>query len=64
MPKWENAFYVDNCVISVSDEKKLLQFVQEAKQILVSSCFDLHGWEYIALTGDKKEEISLVHGLL
>ncbi|XP_057662513.1 uncharacterized protein LOC130897595 [Diorhabda carinulata] len=62
--------YVDNCVTSVDDEKELLSFMSQAREIFMKACFDLRGWEWsdpdcaahtsfpvLGLLWDKKEDI-------
>ncbi|GFV91495.1 integrase catalytic domain-containing protein [Trichonephila clavipes] len=44
--KLKNSFYVNNCVTSVCDAEELSHFIQEAKQLLAMTCFDLQGWEH------------------
>ncbi|XP_054717258.1 uncharacterized protein LOC129226652 [Uloborus diversus] len=59
-----NAFYVDNCVTSVSDEKKLNQFIHEPTYLMNAGCFDLRGWEYTTQNFEEKSEPISVLGLL
>ncbi|XP_035224398.1 uncharacterized protein LOC118197040 [Stegodyphus dumicola] len=35
-----NAFYVDNCITSVTSQDEIKKFIFETKQILAAGCFD------------------------
>ncbi|XP_054706610.1 uncharacterized protein LOC129216420 [Uloborus diversus] len=59
-----NAFYVDNCVTYVPDEKKLNQFIHESTYLMNVGCFDLRGWEYTTQKFEEKSEPISVLGLL
>ncbi|XP_035204692.1 uncharacterized protein LOC118179635 [Stegodyphus dumicola] len=51
--KLTNAFYVDNCITSITSQDELKKFIFEAKRILATGCFDLRGWEHSSLTGEE-----------
>lgn len=56
------SFYVDNCVISVTDEKELQQFIQESTNLLEKAGFDLRGWEHTNLhdEGNSEKTVSVL----
>lgn len=39
-----NAFYVDNCLTAVENEKELDIFKKEAQELMIEAGFNLRGW--------------------
>ncbi|GFX31467.1 integrase catalytic domain-containing protein [Trichonephila clavipes] len=56
--KLRHSFYVDNCVIGVSDTQEIGSFVNKVRKIMSNGCFNLRGWE----SNVKKESISKCEG--
>lgn len=40
----KRAFYVDDCILSLSEVEECMQFIQEAKSVMSNACFNLRGW--------------------
>ncbi|CAG7837087.1 unnamed protein product [Allacma fusca] len=50
----KKAFYVDNVAVSVQNEEELLQFQQNAQDLMAMGKFDLRGWEHTKLPNEKQ----------
>nr|XP_042912336.1 uncharacterized protein LOC122272567 [Parasteatoda tepidariorum] len=53
----KSAYYVDNCVASVSSENELQRFVKVSTEIMAKGKFELRGWEYSAV---KRSSVPMV----
>ncbi|XP_054713646.1 uncharacterized protein LOC129223104 [Uloborus diversus] len=53
--KLDRAFYIDNCVTSVDNEKDLVDFVKSSTEILAEARMDLRMWTY----GPAEKDIEL-----
>src|SRR5277367_11813 len=52
----KEAFYVDNCMVSVENEDELLRFKNQATEILSRACFHLRDWRHNQISGEPFEE--------
>ncbi|GFY53509.1 uncharacterized protein TNIN_134361 [Trichonephila inaurata madagascariensis] len=43
--KFRLSFYVDNCLISVSNVTEEKHFIEIAQKVMSTACFNLRGWE-------------------
>ena len=56
------SFYVDNCIVSLSNNNELNDFMSLAKTLMAKGDFDLRGWEF---TRDNSEQrVTNILGIL